>query len=63
MFTKEHYMKIAKLLKDFKLPATPIGEVIYEKLVDAFIELFDLDNPNFNQRAFMEAIYGKEDKK
>lgn len=62
MFTKEHYIKIAKLIKNFDLPPTRLGEIVHVKLILSFIELFEDDNSTFSKEEFAEAIYGEEKK-
>ena len=50
-FTKIHYIKIAKILKEF-------DNLDYPKqvLTDDLIQMFKADNPKFNESIFRTAI-------
>lgn len=66
MFTKEHYIKIAKVLKKTALPihrkrtALVNGETIMHRtIVQRLVELFR-ENPEFDKGTFLDEVYGKE---
>ena len=59
MFTRQHYAKIADLIRNFDLPLTDLGHAIHCKLVVAFIELFEEDSSKFSKEKFTETIYRK----
>lgn len=52
MFTKEHYIEIAKILKKNKLSR-------FSMIVEDFVELFR-GNPKFDKETFLDEIYRKE---
>ena len=66
MFTKEHYIKIAKVLKIEEMHKPFYKELVarnaHTGMVHNFIELFENDNPKFVRSEFLDAIYGKEEK-
>ncbi|MBU0962276.1 MAG: hypothetical protein KKD48_00030 [Nanoarchaeota archaeon] len=60
MFSKRHYIKIAKILKDTK--PTEINndlqtgkDIEYNQIVNCFVYHLKEDNPRFNVTKFMEA--------
>lgn len=59
MFTKEHYVAVAKVLKDNKVTAFYTSAVLFKKLVWDFVKLFK-ENSKFNEKKFLDEIYGKE---
>lgn len=65
MFTKEHYIEIAKVLKDAE--TTPLasvgGRLLLSKVVQDFVLMLEKDNSKFDAEKFLDIIYGKEDKK
>lgn len=65
MFTKEHYVEIAKILKENRLSAMteyPLPMQVNAKIVQNFVSLFEKDSSNFDAERFLDAIYGKEEK-
>lgn len=63
MFTKEHYTKIAKLLKagEESNPYLCTRE-FQSKLVQNFVLMLEKDNSKFDAETFLDIIYGKEEK-
>ena len=67
MFTKEHYIKIAKILKDgehFKrrvFPLYVLSRNTRSKIVQDFICMLESDNKKFDVEKFLDIIYGKEE--
>lgn len=59
MFTKEHYIAVAKVLKQNKTTLLYTERVLFRKVVLDFVELFK-ENPKFNEEKFLNEIYGKE---
>ena len=60
MFTRQHYIKIAKVLK--KTVGFVVGSEVSSvrsRIVLDFVELFK-ENPEFNKEKFLDEIYGKE---
>ena len=45
-FTRQHYNKIAKLFKQYKVD---------DGLINAFADMFEDDNPNFKRKFFIDA--------
>ena len=63
MFTKEHYVEIAKVLRKTKGNIKPIQiSIFHSTIVWAFVNLLKDDNPKFNENKFLDSIYGKEEK-
>lgn len=52
MFTKRHYEVVAKTTRRFLLSDDPIQPV---GLVNLLVGIFEEDNPNFDDRQFVEA--------
>ena len=63
MFTKEHYEKIAEILKENE-KANPYlcTREFQSKTVQSFVVLFKNDGKKFDKERFLDAIYGKEKK-
>ena len=64
MFTKEHYIAVAKVLRTYEMcvGATynlPLVNIRSSIILD-FAELFKGDNSEFDKAKFLDAIYGKE---
>ncbi len=59
MFTKEHYIAVAKVLKDNKGTCLYTQRVLFRKIVLDFVELFK-ENPKFDAEKFLDEIYGEE---
>ena len=60
MFTKEHYVAVAKVLKKRRMRAGIALHIWwFGTIVQDFIELFK-ENPKFDKEAFLDEIYGKE---
>jgi hypothetical protein len=60
MFTKEHYIAVAKVLKKtvgFRASSEVSG--VCSRIVMDFVELFR-ENPKFDKEKFLDEIYGKE---
>lgn len=49
MFTKEHYIAVAKVIRK--------GRTF---IIQNFMELFEKDSKKFDRKKFLDAIYGKE---
>ena len=63
MFTKEHYIEIAKLLSAVHKQVPFVSaKMLCEMAVDDFVLFFKMDSPKFNDEKFLDAIYGKEGK-
>lgn len=62
MFTKEHCMKIAKLLKDSRGGKHPPLQftLFHSRIVQDFVSLFEEDTSKFDVEKFLDVIYGKE---
>ena len=64
MFTKQHYIEIAKVLRveETHKPfyQTMVSRGGHTSLVHSFIELFEKDSKGFNRRKFLDAIYSEE---
>lgn len=58
MFTKEHYVEIAEMLKN----SIHDRRISHFALVQDFIELFR-KNPKFDVNKFLDVIYGREEDK
>jgi hypothetical protein len=58
MMTRKDYIKTAAILQSYH---TYIDDGLFNDLVDDFGEWFSEDNPNFDVKRFLEAIYAKED--
>ena len=63
MFTKEHYIEIAKVLKaTIDVMTNSEGMHIRSKTVQDFVSMLEKDNDKFDADEFLDAIYGKEEK-
>ena len=66
MFTKEHYVEIARALKGTLVYANnrfdAVGSHIAHRVVRDLISMFRSDNSTFDRKKFVDAIYGKEEK-
>ena len=62
MFTKEHYTAVAKVLHRNKLTVLYDSQVLFNKMVQDFVALFEKDNKKFDAEKFLDVIYGKEKK-
>jgi len=67
MFTKEHYIAVAKVLRTYEMRVgatynLPLVNIRSSIILD-FAELFKGDNSEFDKDKFLDAIYGKEVKK
>lgn len=62
MFTKEHYIAVAKVLKQNKVTILYANHVLFKRLVQDFAELFK-ENPKFDAEKFLNEICGKEEGK
>jgi len=64
MFTKEHYAKVAEVLKDTLVgtKGSIAATLLHHEIVQDFVELFEDDNPKFDDEKFLDVIYGKEKK-
>ena len=64
MFTKEHYIKIAKVLKGrVAIMTSSEGSFMRSGTVQAFVVMFEKDNKKFDKEKFLDEIYGMEVKK
>ena len=62
MFTKEHYIKIAKVLKERVAITTHLeGSFMRSGTVQAFVVMLEKDNKKFDAEKFLDEIYGKEE--
>ena len=63
MFTQQHYIAVAKVLKKTVgvIGGTRISS-LRSRIVLDFVELFK-ENPKFDKEKFLDAIYGKEENK
>ena len=63
MFTQQHYIEIAKVLKSSKRHTLPFvsEKVLFSMVVQDFVSLFENDSEKFDAEKF-DAIYGKEEK-
>ena len=59
MFTKEHYIAVAKVLKQNKPTCFYTDKALFRKIVSDFVELFR-ENKEFDEQKFLDEIYGKE---
>ena len=61
MFTKEHYIAVAKVLGKAKR-RVPLykADTLICALLDDFIKLFKEDNKRFDKEEFCDVVYGKE---
>ena len=62
MFTKEHYIAVAKVLHCNKSTVLYDNQVLFSKVVQDFVSLFEKDNKKFDAEKFLDIIYGKEKK-
>ena len=63
MFTKEHYIKIAKVLKErVAIITNSEGLFMRSGMVQAFVDMLEKDNKKFDAEKFLDEIYGKENK-
>ena len=58
MFTQQHYIEIAKILKQHDFPQT----IAQAKIVQDFVHMLEKDNKKFDAEKFLDTIYGKEEK-
>ena len=59
MMTRKDYVKVAEILnRHFENYPVEISD--FKELVFDFADMFEKDNPNFNQYKFIEAVYGKD---
>ena len=62
MFTQQHYIAVAKVLKErVSIMTNSEGSFIRSGTVQAFVSLFEKDNPTFDAEKFLDEIYGKEE--
>jgi hypothetical protein len=59
MFTQQHYIKIAEVLRRNRTTILYDSSVLFKRLVWDFVELFK-ENSKFDEKKFLDAIYGKE---
>ena len=63
MFTKEHYIAVAKVLKKYKRRSdTALHLWWLGTIVQDFVELFK-ENPKFDKERFLDEVYRKEESK
>jgi len=61
VFTQQHYIKIAKILKANEEENPYLSTKEFQSLtVQRFVAMFEGDNKKFNKENFLDAIYGKE---
>lgn len=51
MMTRKDYVKTAEILNDYYFGGTDVDEMI-----QAFVEMFEADNPNFDRDRFIYAV-------
>ena len=56
MFTHQHYVEIAKVLREPNDPSIGFQPFYYYTLVKKFLELFKKDNLKFDEIKFLNAI-------
>jgi len=63
MFTKEHYIKIAEVLRDSQDEKGIEFKLCHHMIVQDFVALLEEDNKKFDVEKFLDIVYGKENKK
>jgi hypothetical protein len=58
MYGKEHYQKIAKILREARVRALGSNYTYLDKdeLVEQFVQMFRMDNPRFDETKFKKEI-------
>jgi len=65
MFTKKHYIEIAKVLRDSqdeKYVQSVQFKLCHLIIVQDFVALLEEDDSKFDAEKFLNAVYGKEEK-
>ena len=63
MFTKEHYVEIAKVLKQRADILVLTDVMVFRSgTVQAFVAMLEKDSSKFDAEKFLDVIYGKEGK-
>jgi len=62
VFTQQHYIKIAKLLKKHSKEIPSFAQLSFNVLVQDLVVMLEKDNKKFDVERFLDAIYGKEKK-
>ena len=61
MFTKQHYIEIAKVIKGCKVitdgQETYDSKIIRKEIVCGLSDFFAKDNPNFNREKFFRFVF------
>ena len=57
MFTKQHYEAIAECLSQ----SITTDTIQADNIIKGLIELFKSDNPNFNEKKFLQSIWKGSD--
>ena len=55
LFQRRHYYKIGDLLIDVQ-GYLGLSDEVFEPLVDSFVDMFTMDNPNFNYNLFLDHV-------
>ena len=60
MMTRKDYVETASILADSRetlLSLGVLGEIVFERLVDDFVEMFEADNERFIVDKFVDACW------
>ena len=59
MMTKKHYKAIAEIIRKGQIESSPINGVLLiteRAFIEALTKFFKSDNPNFNEKKFLQAV-------